>query len=212
MTKVLTGNATCEQSSGVAFRLIYHVFFYWLIAAFMMASLAGCAGRAPKASQATIAAETPVVGDYRLGSGDRVRLIVFSEPDLSGEFDVDGSGTVSLPLIGQVSVLNLTLREFESRVAEKLKEGYLADPKVSAEVMNYRPFYIFGEVTNPGEYPFTNGMTVLNAVAVAGGFSYRADTGRALISRGEVGEVEYPISPQVKILPGDVVRIPERFF
>jgi polysaccharide export outer membrane protein len=150
--------------------------------------------------------------DYRLGSGDKLRVIVFGEPNLSGEFDVSGSGKVALPLIGQVDAEGRTLSEFEAAVIAKLMEGYLNNPRVSVEVMNYRPFYIYGEVGNPGQYPYTNGMTALNAIAVAGGYTYRANTERIFITRGDGAEQPYPASQAVKILPGDVVRVPERFF
>ena len=154
----------------------------------------------------------PAAGDYRLGSGDKLRVIVFGEQDLSGEFDVTGAGKVSLPLIGQVQAAGLTLDEFEHEVGEKLRQGYLTNPKVSVEVLNYRPFYIIGEVTKPGEYPYTNGMTVLNAVAVAGGYTYRANDEKVFITRGNSTEAGYPINQALKVLPGDIVRIPERFF
>lgn len=150
--------------------------------------------------------------DYRLGSGDKLRLMVFGEPDLSGEFDVSGSGRVALPLIGQVEAEGLTLSQLEAAIAAKLQDGYLNNPRVSVEVLNYRPFYIFGEVGSPGQYPYTSGMTVLNAVAVAGGYTYRANQDRVYITRGEGAEVAYPASQAVKVLPGDVVRVSERFF
>jgi polysaccharide export outer membrane protein len=150
--------------------------------------------------------------DYRLGSGDKLRLIVFGETDLSGEFDVSGSGRVALPLIGQVEAEGLTLSELEAAVVAKLQDGYLNNPRVSVEVLNYRPFYIFGEVGSPGQYPYTSGMTVLNAVAVAGGYTYRANQEQVYITRGEGAEVAYPASQAVKVLPGDVVRVSERFF
>lgn len=150
--------------------------------------------------------------DYRLGSGDKLRVIVFGEQDLSGEFDVTGSGKVSLPLIGQVQAAGKTLDEFAQEIGNELKQGYLTNPKVSIEVLNYRPFYIIGEVDKPGQYPYTNGMTVLNAVAVAGGFTYRANQDRVFITRGGAAEAEYPASQSVRVLPGDIVRIPERFF
>lgn len=150
---------------------------------------------------------------YTLGGGDELRVIVFGEEDLSGEFVVDGDGFVALPLIGEVEAGGLTLREFERAVAAALAEGYLRDPRVSAEVLNFRPFYIIGEVSEGGEYPYTQGMTVLNAVAVAGGYTYRADRNRVFITRtGSPGEVEYRASQSVHVLPGDIIRIPERFF
>lgn len=150
--------------------------------------------------------------DYVLGSGDKLRVNVFGEEDLSGEVDVNGTGKVSLPLIGQVQAAGLTIDAFTEEVASKLREGYLTNPKVSVEVLNYRPFYIIGEVTTPGQYPYTNGMTVLNAVAVAGGFTYRANEDKVLITRGDQKEVEYKLTQAVKVLPGDIVKIPERFF
>lgn len=166
---------------------------------------------APAAASAS-AATAPTGHDYALGSGDKLRVNVYGEQDLSGEFDVTGSGKVSLPLIGQVQAAGLTLNEFEEEIANKLKEGYLTNPKVSVEVLNYRPFYIIGEVDKPGEYPYTNGMNVLNAVAVAGGFTYRANQDQVYIARGGAAEVGYSVSQGVQVLPGDIVRIPERFF
>ena len=150
--------------------------------------------------------------DYTLGSGDKLRVIVYGEKDLSGEFDVSGAGNVALPLVGQVRAQGLTVSQFEKAVETALKQGYLNEPRVSVEVLNYRPFYIYGEVDKPGQYPYTNGMTVLNAVAVAGGYTYRAADDRVYITRGKGDEVEYPASQAVKILPGDVIRVPERYF
>ncbi|WP_439633929.1 polysaccharide biosynthesis/export family protein [Glycocaulis sp.] len=153
------------------------------------------------------------VSEYRLGSGDRLRVIVFGEDALSGEYTVDGSGAVSLPLIGEVRAGGLTLREFQRAAESSLSEGYLNDPRVSAEVMNFRPYYIMGEVREPGEYPFTSGLTVVNAVATAGGFSYRANTRRVFIKRaGAAQEEEFPLTVSTPVQPGDTIRIGERFF
>lgn len=168
-------------------------------------------------STTTAAASAGIMGaattsDYLLGVGDKLRVNVFGEEDLSGEVDVNGTGKVSLPLVGQVQAAGLTIDAFTEEVATKLKEGYLTSPKVSVEVLNYRPFYIIGEVTTPGQYPYTNGMTVLNAVAVAGGFTYRANEDKVLITRGDQKEVAYKLTQAVKVLPGDIVKIPERFF
>ncbi len=149
---------------------------------------------------------------YQLGSGDKIRITVFGENDLSGVFDVNGAGMVSMPLVGPVSAKGKTIDQFADIVTDKLKGGYLTDPKVSIEVINYRPFYIIGEVEKPGQYPYTNGMTVLNAVAVAGGFTYRASADSVYIARGGAGEVEMPVGQMTRVLPGDVVRIPERYF
>jgi protein involved in polysaccharide export with SLBB domain len=150
---------------------------------------------------------------YQLGPGDKVRVLVFNENDLSGEFVVDSSGSVNLPLIGAVAARGATVREFQDRVVTKLRDGYLKDPKVSIEVLNYRPFFITGEVKSGGEYPYKAGLTVQDAVGVAGGYTYRANTKTAYIRRaGQDREQEVKLSQRVPIKPGDSIRIPERFF
>jgi polysaccharide export outer membrane protein len=150
---------------------------------------------------------------YRLGPGDKLRVIVFGEEDLSGEFVVDGSGYIRLPLVGQVQAANRTVYEFERDVETKLKDGYLKAPRVSAEVMNYRPFYIIGEVGKPGEYPYVNGMSVLNAVALAGGYTYRANERNVYLRRyGDSREQSVPADETTKVYPGDIIRVVERFF
>lgn len=176
--------------------------------------IAACAGQGPRtpSSGAATIIEAPV-SEYLLGPGDKLRVIVYGEQDLSGEFDVDGTGAVSLPLIGEVGAQGKSLRELELTVANRLKDGYLADPRVNIEVLNYRPYYIIGEVEEPGELPYTAGMTVLNAVAVAGGYTYRADTTRVFVARpNQVGEIEYPADQSLNVQPGDIIRVPERFF
>ena len=151
-------------------------------------------------------------GSYVLGAGDRLRLSVFGETDLGGEFDVDGSGYVRLPLIGQVKAAGLTIHGFEERIIALLSDGYLRDPRVSIEVVNYRPFYIIGEVNKPGQYPYVDGMNALNAVALAGGYTAKADKSEIYIQRNGKEETEFPSDETTKVRPGDVVRIPERFF
>ena len=153
------------------------------------------------------------VEEYRLGSGDKLRIIVFDELALSGEFLVDGSGMVSMPLIGEVQATGLTVREFQRGVETSLREGYLNDPKVSAEVLNFRPYYILGEVNKPGTYPFSDNLTVFNAVATAEGFTYRANQRVVYIRRaGETQEHQYQLTSTARVNPGDTVRIAERIF
>jgi len=150
---------------------------------------------------------------YRLGAGDALRVIVFGEPDLSGEFEIDGSGAFSMPLIGQLDAFQLTVVELEKAIAKKLTEGYLIDPRVNVEVLNYRPFYIVGEVKDGGEFPYISGMHAVRAVAIAGGYTYRANTQKVMITRkGTADEIEMPASQGTSIYPGDVIRIPERYF
>jgi len=154
-----------------------------------------------------------VGADYVLGSADKIRITVFGEPSLTGEYFVSSSGKVSLPLAGDVQAAGLTLRDFHDHVVKALLDGYLKDPKVSLEVLTFRPFYILGEVTKPGQYPYTSGLTVFNAVATAGGFTYRANTRKVLIKRAsEPAEHEVPLTAETTIAPGDTIRIPERFF
>ena len=178
--------------------------------------LAGC-GSALQTITANTTMPVPAavsVNDlYRLGPGDKLRIIVFGENELSGEFFVDDSGAIDLPLIGDVAATGATIGEFENRVVARFKDGYLRDPKVSIEVLNYRPFFIIGEVRNGGEYPYKSGLTIQDAVAMAGGFSYRANQKTVYIRRaGENDEQGFDATQRVPIYPGDNVRIPERFF
>ncbi|MGB0694527.1 MAG: polysaccharide biosynthesis/export family protein [Rhodospirillaceae bacterium] len=150
---------------------------------------------------------------YTLGQGDKVRVTVFGEEELSGEYSIDPTGTLSLPLVGGVQVGGLGLRQAEAAVIGLLSEGYLRDPRVSIEVLTYRPFYILGEVRNPGEYEYVEGMTVLTAVAIAGGFTYRADEDEAVvISHNDPNSEEREVKVNYRLQPGDVIRIEESFF
>lgn len=158
---------------------------------------------------------TAAAGDehYRLGTGDKLRITIYGEEDLSGEFLVDSSGQVQLPLVGQVKAAGLTLHDFMAEVTTAFQDGYLRNPKVSVEVVNYRPFYIMGEVNKPGEYPYEHGLTALQAVALAGGFTYRADDDDVYVRRANSkSEVRLPADDTTKIYPGDVIRISERIF
>lgn len=179
-------------------------------------------------AEGAIGGELPVVGavaqsaeagvvravpEYRLGVADKLRVNVFGEEALTGEFIVGGSGKVSLPLIGEVQAAGLTIGQFQEEIAQALRQGYINEPRVSAEVLNYRPFYILGEVNKPGEYPYTNNLTVLNAVATAEGFSYRANTRVVFIKRADSsGEQSFPLTTATQVAPGDTIRIGERFF
>lgn len=149
---------------------------------------------------------------YTLDSGDRVRIVVFRHEDLSGEFEVDGSGSFAMPLIGQVDAAGLSTQQLQERIAERLRDGYLVDPQISIEVLNYRPFFILGEVNQPGQYPYASGMSVINAVALAGGFTFRAREDSIAVQRGGSGAPQVVVTPDTPILPGDIIRVPERFF
>ncbi|WP_422385464.1 polysaccharide biosynthesis/export family protein [Oceanicaulis alexandrii] len=170
--------------------------------------------RAPASDPSLAVGTEPTLAPaYVLGSGDQLRIIVFGEDNLSGEFFIDGAGMVSLPLVGEVAAAGKTVAEFRTELEARLSDGYLNDPRVSAEVLNYRPFYILGEVEESGEYPYTDGLTVMNAVARAGGFTYRANTRVVFIKRANTNaEIEVPLSATVRVMPGDTIRIAERFF
>lgn len=149
---------------------------------------------------------------YTLGSGDRIKVTVFGEEELSGEFQVDGSGNISMPLIGELAVRGLNLRDLERLLVQELGDGYLRDPSVSLEVTNYRPFYILGEVRNPGQYEYVSGINLHNAVAMAGGYTHRARRNRAEITRTNPEAVIENADHSTVILPGDIINIRERFF
>lgn len=166
------------------------------------------AGNAAQSSQSE-----RITSEYILGAGDKLRVTVFGEDDISGEFTVNSSGLVSLPLIGEVSASGKTVRGFQTAVETALRDGYLKDPRVAAEVLNYRPYYILGEVALSGEYPYSSDLTVLNAIATAGGFTYRANKKYVFIKRaGEQTEIRYPLTVSTPVQPGDTIRIAERLF
>jgi polysaccharide biosynthesis/export protein len=153
-------------------------------------------------------------GQYRLGPGDAVRLITFGEEGLTGEFRVSDAGTIAVPLLGGVRAAGLTPAELEKSVADKLKQAkLLRDPSVAAEITEYRPIFVLGEVNKPGQYPYQPGMTVVTSAAVAGGFTYRAIEGYASVVRTMNGRaVEGKATRETYLQPGDVITVFERRF
>ena len=171
--------------------------------------LAGCAAPHYRSALFDAQANEP----YTLGSGDRLRIIVFGQDSLSNSYSVDGSGHISMPLIGLVEAAGLTTAALERSIEDRLRNGFLREPRVSVEVEAYRPFFVLGEVTTAGQYPFINGMTVENAVAIAGGFSPRADKSGADLTRVINGVPVVATVPMIQPMqPGDTVTIRERFF
>jgi polysaccharide export outer membrane protein len=153
------------------------------------------------------------VEDYKLGVSDRVRVIVYNEEALSGEFQVNAGGGIALPLIGEIKAIGHSTGELATMIQSSLAQGYLRDPRVSVEVLTYRPYFILGEVKNPAQYPFANGMTVMNAIATAGGFTPRAQRKTIFIRRsGTDEERAYALTPDLRVWPGDTVRVGERYF
>ncbi len=154
-----------------------------------------------------------VVSDYKLGVSDRIRVLVFNEPTLSGEFSVNSNGAIAFPLIGDVKAEGRTTTEISKEIVARLSEGYLRAPQVSIDMLTFRPFFILGEVNKPGEYAYINGLTVLQAVAKAEGFTYRANKSMVFIKKeGDAGEHEYKITTDTPVSPGDTIRIKERYF
>jgi polysaccharide export outer membrane protein len=170
-------------------------------------------GPAPMGPPAAIEEAPRPQVDYVLGPGDRIRVIVFGEEQMSGEFQVNPQGGVAMPLINEVRAIGLTLRQFEDALEARLSDGYLVEPRVSVDVLNFRPFYIFGEVQQPQAYPYTNGLNVVNAIATAGGFTPNADQRRVFIWRaGAAQEEEVALSAAVEVKPGDTIRVAKAVF
>ncbi|MDE2364545.1 MAG: polysaccharide export protein [Hyphomicrobiales bacterium] len=150
----------------------------------------------------------------RLRPGDKAKIVVYGEDKMSGDFEVDANGNVVIPLVGTVHAAGLTKKELQQALKSKLlDEKILRDPSVTVDTAMTRPFYVLGEVEKPGEYTFRNGLDALSAVAVAGGFTYRASKAKILIRRsGESTITEYPLSPDIPVYAGDLISVPERMF
>jgi polysaccharide export outer membrane protein len=161
-------------------------------------------------AEAPATLETP---EYKLGSGDRLRIVVFRHEDLSGEFQLDGTGRFAMPLVGAIDAKGLTTRELEQKIAKAYEDGqYLIAPQVSVAVTNFRPFYITGEVNRPGSYEYVDGMTVDQAISLAGGFGYRASKDEVMIKRGGSNAQPAIVTGNQTVSPGDIIEVPERFF
>jgi len=174
----------------------------------------GTRGDLGEASQADLqAAAAAATAVPRFQGGEKIHITVFNEPTLSGDYDIDQNGMVSLPLAGTVRAVGLTQPEFEQELAKKFKSEYLRNPKVTVTIMQYRPVYLVGEIEKQGEFPYKPGLNVLTAMAMAGGGTYRANRNYVLIQHvGEKGMKEYPQTSATPVLPGDLIRIPERYF
>lgn len=168
--------------------------------------LAGCVATRPQVLQAEFEPQ------YRVAAGDRLRVIVFGQDDLSNLYTVDAAGSIAMPLVGSIAVAGATTPAIEARIAERLRTGFLRDPRVAVEIDTYRPFFIMGEVAASGQFPFVNGMTVQTAVAIAGGFTARAERRMAEISRvmgDSIVTEAVPITFPVR--PGDTIVVRERW-
>ena len=171
-------------------------------------------GRAlpPYGANATAAAYEFGAG-YRVGAGDRLAIRVVGQPDLTGDYIVSGAGEISFPLIGTVKVAGITSPQIRGLITARLKNGYLRAPAVSVQVTNLRPFFILGEVNRAGSFPYQNGMTIQNAVAIAGGYSPRANQGAVMLTRKSAGGTRtYKAPVTTQIYPGDIIFVRERWF
>lgn len=183
------------------------------LGALMLVLLSACAGGGGGDVPRVRVVDTAEI--YTLAPGDKLRITVFGEETLTGEYGVTGSGDVSFPLIGNIKVAGRTIEALQTELTTKLGNGYLEDPRVSAEIINYRPFYILGEVSRPGQYDFAVGLTIQQAVAAAGGFTYRANSKKVYLKRAmDTREmiVDLRETPSFPVRPGDTIRVGERFF
>ncbi|AKI01052.1 periplasmic protein involved in polysaccharide export [Hoeflea sp. IMCC20628] len=180
-----------------------------LAAAMTSVMLAGCSGYHP----APKAFHEAVMQPYRLDAGDRLRVTVFEQTGLTGTYSIDQAGYIAFPLIGAVPARGRTLQEMEGTIAGSLRQGYLRDPDVTIEIDRYRSFFVLGEVGQAGQYSYVAGMTVQNAIAIAGGYSARAYQHNVDITRNINGEI---MTGRVKItdpiLAGDTIYVRERLF
>jgi polysaccharide export outer membrane protein len=149
---------------------------------------------------------------YRLGIGDKLKIVVFGEENLSGPTEVNAFGNVSLPLIGEVPAKGQSLDEFRASVTRRYGDGFIKNPKITVEITNYRPIYVHGEVKSGGEFAFKNGLKLRDAIAMAGGYTYRADESFVTIVREEAEPARLALPADLDVLPGDNIRVPERFF
>ena len=176
----------------------------------LVMSQAGCAGNLPPLAEAP--AEPPL---YRIAAGDKMRITVFGEEALSQEHAVTSEGDIAFPLLGDVQAVGMTIDELRARLIEGLSPDYIVDPRISIEILNYRPVYVLGEVSGAGEFPYVAELTAEQAVALAGGYTYRADRSRVFVRRaGNAQEMTFELNSErpVYLSPGDTIRIGERYF
>ena len=154
------------------------------------------------------------LGEYRVAPGDRLRVTVLSDTELSGEYEVDSTGMISPRMAGRVIVLGMSMPEIEAMLADRYRSGgYLRNPRISVDLVSRRPFYIIGEITRPGSFPYVSGINVVQAIAIAGGYTRRASKTRITIQRfnAQQGQEE-TVTEDSPVGPGDIIRVPERWF
>ena len=176
--------------------------------------MAGCGVVFPKHEQ-VMKEPAMEVGEqsYRLGPNDSIKIDVFDEPDLSTKTTVSGHGTIKFPLLGEFRVAGMSAKDVEEVLAEQLEAGYLKNPKVTVSIVQYRNFYVSGQARNPGAFPYREGITVLKAITLAGGWTDRAVKDEAEILRVVKGKQELlPVGMEEIVMPDDIIIVPESFF
>jgi protein involved in polysaccharide export with SLBB domain len=167
----------------------------------------------PALAQAAPPAGEIALQSYRLGVGDRLAVRVYGEDKLGGPMTVDPEGGITLPLAGRIVAEGKSIAELTEAIRAALADGYLRQPSVAVQVLSFRPWYILGEVNKPGQYEFTKGLTVLNAIAIAEGFTYRARKSAVFVThRGQARELRMVVAPNLMVVPGDTIRVGERYF
>jgi len=194
-----------------------HIFCQFLLVVLPGCNVAENAKSGPgQVALASYAGPGPLRGpdrSYVLGPGDRVRLKVYDDQNLSGEYEVNSGGFVSVPLVGQVRASGLTTSQLEKTLTARMKGSIAQDPKINIEIAAYAPFYIYGEVKKAGVYPYQPGLTVADAIATAGGLTYRADESTIYLQHAGTGTQDaVRLDVPVPIFPGDNIRVSERMF
>jgi polysaccharide export outer membrane protein len=197
-------------------RKFWNFAFVLVLTGTLLSACDGPRGLTALNAETQTAPAAPVISTntYRLSPGDKLKVTVFNEADLTGEFQVNERGNIAFPLVGEVQAANATPDEFQQRLTNRLRGKFVKNPRVSVEMTSYRPFNVLGEVRNAGQYPYRPGLTIQDAVALAGGFTYRANTRTVYVRRTDAGgEISVNTDGEnVPILPGDNIRVPERYF
>jgi protein involved in polysaccharide export with SLBB domain len=184
-------------------------------AALAFAALGGCAddSNIPTPTNFSLSESPNALGrSYRIGVGDKLKVSVFGEETLSGPLEVNALGNVALPLAGELPAQGLTLAQLRDAIVRRLSEGYLKNPRVNVEISAFRPIYVHGEVKSGGEFPYKASLSMRDAIATAGGYTYRANQNFVYVTRDGQPEVKLGMAGNLPVMPGDNIRIPERFF
>lgn len=194
--------------------------FHMSIVMMIALTLWGCSNQGVYPLDASVGASpagqtvaSDIKAEFPLSISDKVRITVYNEPSLTGEYSVGANGMIAFPLIGDVNAVGLSSAALSEQVRAKLADGFVRSPSVSVDVLTFRPFYVLGEVNRAGVFPYSSGMSVMQAIAAAQGFSYRANKNYVFIKRaGSDREEKVTITPTLSVKPGDTIRVIERYF